>query len=259
MASKKVIQEMFVSMGFQPNYIQRGFKVYEKNYGHSYNVEVITEIIIRLQNKDEMKLNKRREYEKQEIRRLEDDGCPQDCALNMKWANQWRNFVHNKTNVPPRSIDNRRIHSHNHALKEGLIKDTDYLMIPSQIWTFLIGIYGGGPKIEPINTSKRMHNRNETEDDTVNNKSDAPANGNIEEKHHPLSHDTPRYKRKRRRAQKKRKKRKKRKSTKEEEEAEFATKSKTSVANIIGEQKQDVNASNNQHNDESQVTDEQKK
>eukprot|EP01083_Nonionella_stella_P008266 23783_1 len=163
MASKKVIQEMFVSMGFQPNYIQRGFKVYEKNYGHSYNVEVITEIIIRLQNKDQVKLNRQREYEKQEI--------------------------------------------------------------------------------VPINTSKRMHNRNETEDDTVNNKSDAPANGNIEEKHHPVSHGTPRYKRKRRRAQKKRKKRKKRKSTK---------------ANAIGEQKHDVSASHNQHNDESQVTDEQK-
>eukprot|EP01083_Nonionella_stella_P312601 1118699_1 len=126
MASKKVIQEMLGSMGFEPNYMQRAFKVYEKNYGHSYNVEVITEIIIRLQNKDQVKLNKRREYEKQEI--------------------------------------------------------------------------------VPINTSK---------DDTANNKSDAPANGNIEEKHHPVSHGTPRYKRKRRRAQKKRKKRK---STKEEGE-----------------------------------------
>eukprot|EP01083_Nonionella_stella_P178094 628110_1 len=109
MASKKVIQEMLGSMGFEPNYMQRAFKVYEKNYGHSYNVEVITEIIIRLQNKDQVKLNKQREYEKQEL--------------------------------------------------------------------------------VPINTSKRMHNRNETEDDTVNNKSDAPANGNIEEKHYPLSHD----------------------------------------------------------------------
>jgi len=42
-------------MGFQANYIQRAFKVYEKNYGHSYNVEVITEIIVRLQNKDKQK------------------------------------------------------------------------------------------------------------------------------------------------------------------------------------------------------------
>eukprot|EP01084_Bolivina_argentea_P031299 57921_1 len=92
-------------------------------------------------------LNKRRDYEKQEIRRLEDDGCPQDCALNMKWSNQWRNFVHNATNIIPSPIDNTYIHAGNNMLKEELIKDTDYLMIPSNIWTFLIEIYGGGPKI----------------------------------------------------------------------------------------------------------------
>ena len=43
---------MVISMGFQSNYVTRAFKVYEKNYGYSYNVEVITEIIVRLQNKD---------------------------------------------------------------------------------------------------------------------------------------------------------------------------------------------------------------
>ena len=67
-------------MGFERTYIQRAFKVYEvlivtftsrwtanpqsftlqllfkqKNYGHAYNVEVITEIIVRLQNKDKTK------------------------------------------------------------------------------------------------------------------------------------------------------------------------------------------------------------
>jgi len=101
-------------------------------------------------------LIKRRDYEKQEIRRLEDDGCPQDCALNMKWANQWRNFVHNKTNEIPQRIDNRHIHAGNHALKDELIKDTDYLMIPSNIWTFLIEIYGGGPKIVPTKKQQQM-------------------------------------------------------------------------------------------------------
>jgi len=55
MSNKKDISEMLVSMGFPLNYIQRAFKVYEKNYGHSYNVEVITEIIVRLQNKDKSK------------------------------------------------------------------------------------------------------------------------------------------------------------------------------------------------------------
>merc|ERR1719410_1276231 len=98
---------------------------------------------------DSEQLSRRRDYEKAEIRRLEDDGCPQDCALNMKWANMWRNFVHNKTDSIPPRIDNRHIHAGNHMLKEELIKDTDYLMIPSNIWTYLIELYGGGPKIVP--------------------------------------------------------------------------------------------------------------
>eukprot|EP01084_Bolivina_argentea_P031306 57934_1 len=73
----------------------------------------------------------------------------------MKWANGWRNFVHNKTNDIPSRIDNRHIHAGNHALKDELIKDTDYLLIPSNIWTFLIENYGGGPKIVPIKEIKQ--------------------------------------------------------------------------------------------------------
>eukprot|EP01084_Bolivina_argentea_P055637 101964_1 len=52
MSNKGNIQETLVSMGFQRNYIVRAFKVYEVNYGRSFNIEVITEIITRLQNKD---------------------------------------------------------------------------------------------------------------------------------------------------------------------------------------------------------------
>eukprot|EP01084_Bolivina_argentea_P183745 317026_1 len=51
-SNKQQIQETLVSMGFQKNYIIRAFEVYEKNYGHSYNIEVITEIINHLQNED---------------------------------------------------------------------------------------------------------------------------------------------------------------------------------------------------------------
>eukprot|EP01083_Nonionella_stella_P051704 137271_1 len=68
--STKDIQEMLVSMGFQPNYIQRAFRVYEKNYGHSYNVEVITEIIVRLQNKDKIKLNQKKSASKEPLKTL---------------------------------------------------------------------------------------------------------------------------------------------------------------------------------------------
>eukprot|EP01083_Nonionella_stella_P040237 109326_1 len=54
---KRDIQQMMIGMGFQASYLERAFKVYEKNYGHSYNVEVITEIVVRLQNKDMMSRN----------------------------------------------------------------------------------------------------------------------------------------------------------------------------------------------------------
>eukprot|EP01084_Bolivina_argentea_P210760 358628_1 len=58
MSNKQVIQETLVSMGFVKNYICRALKVFEKNYGHSYNIDVITEIIVRLQNKDNKQLIK---------------------------------------------------------------------------------------------------------------------------------------------------------------------------------------------------------
>eukprot|EP01084_Bolivina_argentea_P268926 456913_1 len=60
------MEETLVSLGFQKNYIGRAFKVYEKNYGFSYNIEVMTEIIVRLQNKDKLKLNisNRHQYQK---------------------------------------------------------------------------------------------------------------------------------------------------------------------------------------------------
>ncbi len=63
MSNKKDIQEMLVNMEFKPNYITRAFKVYEKTFGHSYNVEVITEIIVRLQNKDKAKQRKKPELD----------------------------------------------------------------------------------------------------------------------------------------------------------------------------------------------------
>eukprot|EP01084_Bolivina_argentea_P060615 110729_1 len=58
MSSKKDIRESLLSMGFSANYIDRAFTVYEKKYGYSYNVEVMTEVIVRLQNKDNAKLLK---------------------------------------------------------------------------------------------------------------------------------------------------------------------------------------------------------
>eukprot|EP01084_Bolivina_argentea_P051727 95152_1 len=58
MSNKQTIQETLVSAGFNKNYIDRAFKVYEKNYhyfkvdGNNYNIDVIKEIIVRLQQND---------------------------------------------------------------------------------------------------------------------------------------------------------------------------------------------------------------
>eukprot|EP01083_Nonionella_stella_P221881 792239_1 len=55
MSQKKNVEAMLISMGMEKTYIARAFNVYAKNYGHSYNAEVMTEIIIRLKAKDEAK------------------------------------------------------------------------------------------------------------------------------------------------------------------------------------------------------------
>ena len=70
---------MMISMGFQSNYITRAFKVYEMNYGHSYNVEVITEIIVRLQNKDKAKLRQNKDVRREAISFIFN-------KLNWKWT-----------------------------------------------------------------------------------------------------------------------------------------------------------------------------
>ena len=140
---------------FDPSLMKKAIHLTIKHYHCPWELSEKSNICIDCKYEQ---LHKRREYEKGEIRRLEDDGSPQDCALNMKWANQWRNFVHNKTDDIPSFIDNRHIHSKNNKLKDELIKDTDYLMIPSNIWTFLIELYGGGPKIVPIPTKRNIKN-----------------------------------------------------------------------------------------------------
>eukprot|EP01084_Bolivina_argentea_P288839 495824_1 len=53
--NKKHIQKILTAMQFARGYIDRAFKVYETNYGYAYNIEVITEIIVRLQSKDKEK------------------------------------------------------------------------------------------------------------------------------------------------------------------------------------------------------------
>ena len=58
MSNKTDIQDMLVMEGFESHYINRALQVYEKGYGHSYNVQIIREIIVRLLFKDKAKVYK---------------------------------------------------------------------------------------------------------------------------------------------------------------------------------------------------------
>eukprot|EP00483_Globobulimina_turgida_P012177 UN12199 len=54
-----LIKTMLQTLGFEKKYIDKAIRVYEKNYGRgNYNPDDITQIILRLQEKDEIKKQK---------------------------------------------------------------------------------------------------------------------------------------------------------------------------------------------------------
>eukprot|EP01084_Bolivina_argentea_P266759 452603_1 len=59
---KKVTYDQLISIGFTKHYIDRALKVYERNYGKrfNYSMEVIIEIISRLQKKDKNKAKQKK-------------------------------------------------------------------------------------------------------------------------------------------------------------------------------------------------------
>eukprot|EP01084_Bolivina_argentea_P270692 460345_1 len=57
MSNQKEIVNTLMTLGYTSDIIQRAFKVYIRNYGHSYNVEVLAEIILRLRKKDALKIS----------------------------------------------------------------------------------------------------------------------------------------------------------------------------------------------------------
>eukprot|EP01083_Nonionella_stella_P094816 266135_1 len=83
-ASKEDIQEALLSYGFQQNHIQRAFKAYERNYGHRYCVEVITEIIVRIQRKDKNKEQQQQYHQSQSQSSAKEKSKPKSKALPHK-------------------------------------------------------------------------------------------------------------------------------------------------------------------------------
>ena len=60
MKVRKDVEATLREFGFSQRYIGRAFKVYTNQYGNNYDVEVLTEIIIRLQKKDRMEIESER-------------------------------------------------------------------------------------------------------------------------------------------------------------------------------------------------------
>eukprot|EP01084_Bolivina_argentea_P270690 460340_1 len=57
MSTQKEIVNTLMTLGYASDIIQRAFKVYIKNYGRKYQIEVLVEIISRLQKKDALKIS----------------------------------------------------------------------------------------------------------------------------------------------------------------------------------------------------------
>eukprot|EP01084_Bolivina_argentea_P088233 159325_1 len=55
------MQNKLKILGIEDKYIHRSLKVYEKHYGFKYKIEIILEIIYRLQVKDKLKKQKKRQ------------------------------------------------------------------------------------------------------------------------------------------------------------------------------------------------------
>ncbi|ETO21681.1 hypothetical protein RFI_15526 [Reticulomyxa filosa] len=103
----------------------------------------------------------RRQYEKEEISKLQAESVPNDIALSIKWANKWRKWISGESQQPPGPLDNSNIAGENHMLKKDVTKE-DYIFMSTPMWMFLHEVYGGGPKVlAMINTPKKNDNNSD--------------------------------------------------------------------------------------------------
>ncbi|XP_068190276.1 ubiquitin carboxyl-terminal hydrolase 20 isoform X2 [Antennarius striatus] len=75
-----------------------------------------------------------------------EEAPPVILCISMQWFREWEGFVKGKDNEPPGPVDNSRIC----VMKGGHIQlkqGADYGQISEETWTYLLGIYGGGPEI----------------------------------------------------------------------------------------------------------------
>ncbi|XP_052789430.1 ubiquitin carboxyl-terminal hydrolase 20-like isoform X1 [Mya arenaria] len=76
----------------------------------------------------------------------EEDNPSVIYAISMTWFKEWENFVREKEDQPPDSIDNKRIS----VVKNGQLvvrHNSDHGQLSGEMWEFLYNIYGGGPEL----------------------------------------------------------------------------------------------------------------
>merc|ERR1712228_724062 len=54
------VSSKLTKLGYNDDYIHRALRVYHKNYGSNYNVEILSEILYRLRVKDQIKAQKKK-------------------------------------------------------------------------------------------------------------------------------------------------------------------------------------------------------
>lgn len=72
-------------------------------------------------------------------------------VLSLKWFNNWKKYVKYENEKEdfehPKEVDNQELLEKG-ELKENLIEEKDFVLVPSSIWKKLIEIYKGGPEIK---------------------------------------------------------------------------------------------------------------
>ena len=125
----------------------KAWNILTEKFGTSYNCS-----LLEIQNKSNTNDNDngkhwihlrncidcRRDYEKQEIKRLEPEERIEDCVISMDWASKWCEFVHGRSDEIPGCLDNRALDNNDGFTKPGLINNIDFLLVPTPIWLFLV-------------------------------------------------------------------------------------------------------------------------
>ena len=116
----------------------------QQNYGKTYDLNTMTEIIIKLQNKDVQ--NRKDETVEERAKRenmklneilLKYGSNNGNIALCAKWATKWDSFISGTTKTIPEKIDHSLLDDGNGMTKLELRYKVDYVDICEEMWNYL--------------------------------------------------------------------------------------------------------------------------